>query len=179
MEKGWQSHESPPPYNEPPMMAGGGGTPHPGMCPQPGCSPAGYPGGPPPGVYPQPNFSPSPSHYPVNPAAVHYAPIQTAPVTIVTQMMPLEDIPGQAVCPHCHQTVLTKIEHTAGFFAWIMCAVLAVMGCFLCVCIPLVTDCCKDVEHRCSSCNNLIYVYKRNQHYGYPRSRGYYTHPYR
>ncbi|KAM4716429.1 uncharacterized protein FYW61_016758 [Anableps anableps] len=31
----------------------------------------------------------------------------------------------------------------------------------LCSCLPFCINSCKDVEHRCPNCHNIIYIYKR------------------
>ncbi|KAM8824599.1 LITAF domain-containing protein-like isoform 2-T2 [Synchiropus picturatus] len=115
----------------------------------------GYPG-PPMGAYPPPpGFSPG--H-----AAQPQMGYQGAPVPPVVVMSPaLGDVSGQASCPHCHQTVMTVVERKAGLMTWMICGGLTLFGCFLCCCIPFCVDSCKDTEHRCPSCQNIIYVYKR------------------
>ncbi|XP_039680664.1 LITAF domain-containing protein-like [Perca fluviatilis] len=87
------------------------------------------------------------------------APVATVTQTIVTPA--LNDVPGQTVCTHCQETVITKTEHKAGLMTWAICGGLTLFGFFLCCFIPFCVDSCKDVEHRCPNCNNVIYIYKR------------------
>ncbi|XP_058510320.1 LITAF domain-containing protein-like [Solea solea] len=98
------------------------------------------------------------------PPPVAYQGVPAASVTPVTHMVvtpALQGIPGQTVCPHCSQTVVTTTEHTVGLMTWAICGGLTILGCFLCCCIPFCVDSCKDVEHSCPSCQKVIYVYKR------------------
>ncbi|XP_051797235.1 LITAF domain-containing protein-like isoform X2 [Acanthochromis polyacanthus] len=113
---------------------------------------ANYGAAPPPGMYPQPGFVPAGA-----PPAGYQA-VQTGHV-IVTPA--LQDIPGQTVCPHCQQSVTTIAVFKPGLLTWAVCGGLAFVGCCLCCCIPFCIDACKDVEHSCPSCHNVIYIYKR------------------
>ncbi|KAK1876973.1 Lipopolysaccharide-induced tumor necrosis factor-alpha factor like [Dissostichus eleginoides] len=143
MEKGYPPQQQAPPYPGPPMNYGGA-MPQPGPYAQPGYHPAAPP--------------------PMYQGDVAYAPATAVPATTVTHVIVghvLHDVPGQTVCPHCQQSVITRIERTAGLMTWAICAGLGLFGCFLCCFIPFCIDSCQDVEHRCPSCQRVIYVYKR------------------
>ncbi|KAG7505495.1 hypothetical protein JOB18_033102 [Solea senegalensis] len=150
MEKGYPPNESAPPYPGPPMNYG---APYP---------PQGYPSAPPAGYSPVP----PPPGYSHAPPPAGYSPAAPPPgsyqgVTHVIMRPALHDIPGQTLCPHCSQTVVTRTEHTPGLLTWAICGGLALFGCFICCCIPFCIDSCQDVEHRCPSCNKTVYIYKR------------------
>nr|XP_020472126.1 cell death-inducing p53-target protein 1 homolog [Monopterus albus] len=159
MEKGYPPQESAPPYPGPPLNYGNT-VPQPQMYPPPAGYQEGGPYAPAPGVpytlAPGGPYAPAPG--------VPYAPAPAAQPTVVTHMVvtpQLHDVSGQTVCPHCQKTVLTVTEHTPGLMAWAICGGLAIFGCFLCCCIPFCIDSCQDVHHRCPSCHNTIYIYKR------------------
>ncbi|XP_029996436.1 LITAF domain-containing protein-like isoform X2 [Sphaeramia orbicularis] len=120
-----------------------GYTPQESAPPYPG-PPANYGGGmPQPGMYP----SPPPAGY--------------QGVTHMVVTPGLQDVPGQTMCPHCQQTVVTQTEYTSGLMTWLICGGLFIIGCICCSCIPFCVDGCKDVEHHCPNCQRVIYIYKR------------------
>ncbi|XP_033826275.2 LITAF domain-containing protein-like [Periophthalmus magnuspinnatus] len=82
------------------------------------------------------------------------------PVTVVVQPKPT-DCPGQMLCPHCQNNVVTVVEYKNGALTWIICGVIGIFLCLPCCWIPFCIDACKDVEHTCPVCNNVIHIHKR------------------
>ncbi|XP_072240381.1 lipopolysaccharide-induced tumor necrosis factor-alpha factor homolog [Leuresthes tenuis] len=80
-------------------------------------------------------------------------------VTVVQQLP--RDVPGQMLCPHCQNTVVTRTGYQIGMLTWTICLILGFLMCWPCCLIPFCVNSCKDVEHSCPSCNNVIHIYKR------------------
>uniref|UniRef100_A0A672F4J5 LITAF domain-containing protein n=1 Tax=Salarias fasciatus TaxID=181472 RepID=A0A672F4J5_SALFA len=97
------------------------------------------------------------------------SPLQNVCHPVTRLIKHLNVLPGRTVCQQCQQTVLTDTEYTPGCITWLLCILLASIGCFFCFWVPFFHYGCKDVEHRCPSCNNVIHVHKRCTGYSRPR----------
>ncbi|KAH8397163.1 hypothetical protein KR215_010024, partial [Drosophila sulfurigaster] len=68
---------------------------------------------------------------------------------------------SRLVCPKCKMSILTtttpRSSSTTHLIALLMCC------CSCCICAPFLycTECARNIEHTCPSCNNYIGTYKR------------------
>ncbi|XP_054897144.1 cell death-inducing p53-target protein 1 homolog [Poeciliopsis prolifica] len=143
--------------------------PQPGVqqYPQPGAQQYPQPGVqqyPQPGVqqYPQPGVQQYPQ--PAQQLVVQYVAttqqnLHSGNHVLLVQHMPT-DVAGSMLCPHCKNNVVTSIEYKVGLLTWIIFGVL-LLFCWPCSCIPFCVNSCKDVQHSCPECNNVLYLYKR------------------
>ncbi|XP_062865648.1 lipopolysaccharide-induced tumor necrosis factor-alpha factor homolog [Trichomycterus rosablanca] len=86
-------------------------------------------------------------------------PVAGPPAPMVQQ--PMRSTAARTRCNVCQQEVVTVTKPVNGILVWILFAVL--LFCFLwplCL-IPFCIKACKDVEHSCPNCRNVLYVYKR------------------
>ncbi|XP_038127777.1 lipopolysaccharide-induced tumor necrosis factor-alpha factor homolog [Cyprinodon tularosa] len=118
--------------------------------------------------YPQQYSNPADQQY-LQPAqqqqqCIQYVPQQAQVVQPVNQVVVVQrtptDAPGNMHCPHCQTTVVTSIEHKIGFFTWLTAGLLFIIGCWPCFIIPFFVNICKDVQHSCPQCNNVLHTHK-------------------
>jgi lipopolysaccharide-induced tumor necrosis factor-alpha factor len=80
----------------------------------------------------------------------------------LNQLVSYGEHPQNIVCPQCRARVITVTKKKIGTGAWccciILCASLVWCGCQF---LPFCLDTFKDVEHYCSSCNNLVGKFAR------------------
>ncbi|MEE6512428.1 hypothetical protein FKM82_019415 [Ascaphus truei] len=88
--------------------------------------------------------------------------MQAAPVNTILVTSSFLGTPVSTVCIYCRQYVITRVSYTTGALPWLICAGLAVLGCWLgCCLIPFCIDDIKDVNHFCPNCNQLIAKHKK------------------
>ncbi|KAI4892199.1 hypothetical protein NFI96_024088 [Prochilodus magdalenae] len=129
---------NPPPMNPPPVYSKAPQAPYPTQG------------------YTQMYSSPPPPGPPVT------SPVVSVQTVYVQPAVAFGELPVQAYCPHCAQSVLTRLEYSSGTMAWLTCAGLFIFGCIYgCCLIPFCVDCLKDVTHRCPNCTSVLGVFKR------------------
>ncbi|XP_062129592.1 lipopolysaccharide-induced tumor necrosis factor-alpha factor homolog isoform X3 [Drosophila sulfurigaster albostrigata] len=78
-----------------------------------------------------------------------------------TMSSPVGPTPANVVCPNCRQQVTTRTEPKATnkthLIALLMCC------CFCWICAPFLycTDCARNTDHYCPSCQTFIGSYER------------------
>jgi len=142
--------EMPPSYEQSTGPPGGFVAPQAQGYPQ-----QGYPqqkmGPPPPANYGQPMHQglPPQTGVPVQQVVVQYV-----------QAPQFGHRPVTMTCPHCQNHVTTSIESEPSAMAWIVGAVLCVMGLWCFSCIPCCIDSMQSVTHKCPNCKNFLGRYK-------------------
>ncbi|XP_026787717.3 lipopolysaccharide-induced tumor necrosis factor-alpha factor homolog [Pangasianodon hypophthalmus] len=91
--------------------------------------------------------------------------IQTQPALMVVNPVvvqsALTETPAPMMCTYCHQQIVTVTNPTTGLLVWTIFGVLFLLGIWPCCLIPFCVDSCKDVQHKCPSCGNVLHIYRR------------------
>jgi len=91
-----------------------------------------------------------------------YEPPMGTHMLITTQSLMYGDIPIQCTCPHCRQSIVTRVEKRTGLVSWLLCGGILLLGGWLgCCLIPFCVDGLKDTEHYCPSCAVLLGTRRR------------------
>ncbi|CAD7076765.1 unnamed protein product [Hermetia illucens] len=104
-----------------------------------------YTPGPPPVVPPQPA-----------PTTTHHVTYHMQPTVVIT---PVGPHPVYVTCPSCRQYTLTRMEYEPSSKTHLMAALLCLVGCFICACLPYCMDSCMNGNHYCSNCGAFIGTY--------------------
>ncbi|XP_056019494.1 cell death-inducing p53-target protein 1 homolog isoform X4 [Ostrea edulis] len=135
--------------------------------PEPGYPPPGQ--APPMQGYGQPYGQPQQGAYPQQPYGQpgYGQPAQYGQTTVVvaqpalTMVQQFRETPVHTKCPHCQAEIVTATSYETGTFAWIICLVLCLVGCWPCCLIPFCVDGCKDVIHSCPNCHQTMGRFNR------------------
>ncbi|CAF1192844.1 unnamed protein product [Adineta steineri] len=108
-------------------------------------------------------FYPSIGMYPTSATGqIHQGPQLGTSMFITTQSLIYGDLPIQCICPHCQQSIVTRIERQTGLVSWLVCGgILLLGGWFGCCLIPFCIDSLKDTEHYCPNCAVLLGTRRR------------------
>ena len=63
--------------------------------------------------------------------------------------------PERVLCPICKNVVTTRVVHSRGVTAWVLCVILCVF-CFPFCIYPLICTPCLDTQHICPHCENEL-----------------------
>ncbi|XP_008486445.1 cell death-inducing p53-target protein 1-like [Diaphorina citri] len=119
-------------------------------------------------IAPRPAVAP---YYPGNPGMpFNPAYPQTASQTIITQQPTSITLTTVSVgprsmvmgCPNCRNTIRTQTDSEIKCCGYLLCCFMLCSGvCTLCSCIPLCSDSCRIVHHKCPECKANLGTYQQ------------------
>ncbi|XP_054896750.1 cell death-inducing p53-target protein 1 homolog isoform X2 [Poeciliopsis prolifica] len=86
---------------------------------------------------------------------------KTEPENPVVVQPRLTETAGNKTCPFCKKQVMTVTEYKLGTLTWVVFGTLFIFGIWPFCLIPFCVGSCKDVQHTCPQCNNILHVYRR------------------
>ncbi|XP_036413157.1 lipopolysaccharide-induced tumor necrosis factor-alpha factor homolog [Colossoma macropomum] len=86
--------------------------------------------------------------------------VQQTPGPVVVQPQ-LKDTPGRTRCQFCQREIATVTRAVNGALTWTIFGTLLLLGIWPCCLLPFCVESCKDIEHTCPHCHNIVHVHKR------------------
>lgn len=110
----------------------------------------------PPGYLESSNIPPPP--YNSQPSPMTLGQMRDIQIVMSVELGP-HPLPMQ--CPHCRVHIVSSTQTRAGLLAWLVCGILALIGCWPCCILPFCVPKCQDVHHFCPNCNAFLGTYRR------------------
>ncbi|XP_053332513.1 LITAF domain-containing protein-like [Clarias gariepinus] len=94
--------------------------------------------------------------------------VQPASPTVVVQppspvvvQPPMKSLPVSTKCNLCQHQVITVTRPVNGALTWTICLILFIFLIWPFCLIPFCSKTCRDIEHSCPLCRNIVHVHKR------------------
>ncbi|XP_026746501.1 lipopolysaccharide-induced tumor necrosis factor-alpha factor homolog isoform X2 [Trichoplusia ni] len=78
------------------------------------------------------------------------------PVFIASNMGPM---PANMACRSCGHEIVTRVDAKPSLKTHLFAALLCLIGCWPCVCIPYCANTCYNADHYCPNCSAYIGTY--------------------
>ncbi len=95
-------------------------------------------------------------------AAIHLPPVVTRlPIATKDGSMSSPnygDVPVRTLCPRCRKSIMSQVSKVTGLGTWLIALILLLLPPF-CY-IPFFLKSCKDTQHTCPNCGNLLGINK-------------------
>lgn len=103
--------------------------------------------------------SPPQHHVPINTPTIVYA---NAAASVNPNPNQFGPYPMRVICPFCNAHIMTETHSTPGLLTYVLSGALCLLAPYLLCClIPCCVRECKDIEHRCPSCQQKLGLFKR------------------